>query len=150
MERFSHWLAWSVVALLAAFAALNWAALTAATSINLLVADVHAPMGVILLGLTGVFVALFVMATLYSRIANLLETRALHKELRLAQDAANKAEASRLEALQQLVRGEFRTLNERLNQLEQAVATKPVSPQPVSPHPVPSQGLVPQVMTPQI
>jgi uncharacterized integral membrane protein len=130
MERISHWLAWGVVGLVVAFAGLNWPALTASTSINLLVADVQAPLGVILLGLTAVFVALFLIATLYSRIANLLETRALVKELRQAQDAANKAEASRLESLQQLVRGEFRSLNERLSKLEQTLVAIPVLKQP--------------------
>lgn len=126
MERISHWLAWGVVAALAAFAALNWSALTAHTSINLLVADVQAPMGVILLGLTGVFVVLFFMATLYSRIANLMETRALHKELRLAQAAADKAEASRLESLQKVMLSEFRLLNDRIGKLESARATAPI------------------------
>jgi uncharacterized integral membrane protein len=130
MERVSHWLAWSVIGLVVAFAGLNWSALTANTSINLLVADVQAPLGVILLGLTAVFVALFLIATLSSRVANLLETRALVKELRQAQDAANKAEASRLESLQQLVRGEFRSLNERLNQLERVVVAVPAVKQP--------------------
>jgi uncharacterized integral membrane protein len=130
MERVSHWLAWSVIGLVVAFAGLNWSALTANTSINLLVADVQAPLGVILLGLTAVFVALFLIATLSSRVANLLETRALVKELRQAQDAANKAEASRLESLQQLVRGEFRSLNERLNQLERVVVAVPAVRQP--------------------
>ncbi len=118
MERISHWLAWTAVAVIVAFAGLNWSALTADTSLNLLVAQVQAPMGVILLGLTAVFVALFFMATLYSRIANLMESRGLHKELRQAQDMADKAEASRLENLQHVMLTEFRMLNERIDKLE--------------------------------
>lgn len=120
MERISHWLAWSAVAVIVAFAGLNWSALTADTSLNLLVAQVQAPMGVILLGLTAVFVALFFMATLYSRIANLMESRGLHKELRQAQDMADKAEASRLENLQHVMLTEFRMINERIDKLEES------------------------------
>jgi uncharacterized integral membrane protein len=118
MERLSHWLAWTAVAVIVMFAGLNWSALTAITSLNLLVAQVQAPMGVVLLGLTAVFVALFFMATLYSRVANLVESRGLLKKLRLAQEMADKAEASRLENLQQVMLAEFRKLSERIDKLE--------------------------------
>lgn len=118
MERLSHWLAWTAVAAIVVFAGLNWSALTAVTSLNLLVAQVQAPMGIVLLGLTAVFVVLFFMATLYSRITALMESRGLHKKLRLAQEVADKAEASRLENLQQLMLAEFRKLSERMDKLE--------------------------------
>jgi uncharacterized integral membrane protein len=121
MERISHWLAWTAVALIVVFAGLNWSALTANTELNLLVMDVQAPLGIVLLGLTAVFVALFFIATLYSRIANLMETRRLHKEVRSAQDVADHAEASRLEAMQHQMLTEFRMLNERFSQLETSV-----------------------------
>ena len=122
MERISHWLAWSAVALIVLFAALNWTALSTDTALNLAVMQVQAPMGIILLGLTALFVALFFIATLYSRISNLMETRRLHKEVRAAQDMADKAEASRLEGLQHSMLTEFRMLNERITRLEAAVA----------------------------
>lgn len=122
MERITHWLAWGVVAVIVLFAGLNWSALTAATSLNLAVMQVQAPMGVILLGLTAGFVGAFFIATLYSRIANLMETRRLHKELRAAQEAADRAEASRLEGLQRIVVTEFRMLNERISALDATVA----------------------------
>lgn len=130
MERISHGLAWSAVALIVLFAGLNWSALTATTNLNFLFADVQAPMGLILLGLTGVFVGLFLIATLYSRVAGLIEARRLHKELRSAQAMADKVEGSRFEALQKTMLEEFRALNARLGQLETekstAVATSPV------------------------
>lgn len=120
MERISHWLAWSSVAVIVLFCGLNWSVLTAPTSLNVLLAEVHAPMGVVLMGLTGVFVALFFVATLYSRISNLMETRKLHKELRQKQELADRAEASRLEALQQQITNEFRQINARIDQLGRA------------------------------
>jgi len=122
MERISHWLAWGTVALIVLFAGLNWTAMGTDTALNLAVMQVQAPIGLILLGLTALFVALFFIATLYSRISNLMETRRLHKEVRTAQDMADKAEASRLEGLQHSMLTEFRMLNERITRLESAVA----------------------------
>ena len=124
MERLSHWLAWTVVAVIVVFAGLNWSALTTVTSLNFLVAQVQAPMGVVLLGFTAAFVALFLLATLYSRISSLVESRGLHKKLSLAQEVADKAEASRMENLQQVMLGEFRKLSDRMDQLE----VKPLTP----------------------
>ena len=118
MERFSHWLAWTAVALIMLFSGLNWTALTAPTSLNLLVAQVYAPLGVILLGLTGVFVALFFIATLYTRVAGLLESRRMLKELQRVQEMADKAESSRMASMHQMISTEFRQLNERLTRLE--------------------------------
>jgi len=121
MERISHWLAWSAVAVIVVFSGLNWSALTMPTSLNLLVAQINAPVGVILLGLTAVFVALFFISTLYSRISGLMESRRMLKELRRVQEVADKAEASRTENMHQMISTEFRLLNERLTHLESLV-----------------------------
>ncbi len=122
MERFSHWLAWGVVALIVLFAGLNWQALTALTTLDLLVMQVQAPLGIVLLSMTAVFVALFLIATLYSRVSNLLEVRRMHKEVRNAQDMADRAEASRIEGLQHLIVTEFRMVNERISRIETALS----------------------------
>ena len=122
MERFSHWLAWGAVALIVVFAGLNWPALTAPTSLDLLVMQVQAPLGMVLLGMTSVFVVLFVIATLYSRVSGLLESRRMHKEVRSAQEMADRAEASRIEGLQRLIVTEFRMVNERIGHIETALA----------------------------
>lgn len=121
MERISHWLAWTVVAVIVVFSGLNWTALTTPTSLNLLVAQIDAPVGIILLGLTAIFVVLFFLATLYSRISYLLESRRTLKELQRAQGEAGNAEGSRMENLQHMIATEFRLLNERLNHLESLV-----------------------------
>lgn len=118
MERISHWLAWTAVAIVVLFAGVNWSALTATTELNLLVMQVTAPLGVILLAMTSVVVVLFFIATLYSRVSALMESRRLHKELKTAHELADRAEASRFESLQQLVTSEFRQLNERLTRIE--------------------------------
>lgn len=134
MERISHWMAWLSVAVIVLFAGLNWSALTANTALNLLVLDVQAPLGIVLLCLTAAFVALFLIATLTSRVTNLMETRRLHKEVRGAQDVADRAEASRLESLQQLLVSEFRTMNERIGQLESSLQRDRRDQQPAPGH----------------
>ncbi len=99
------------------FAALNWSVLSAVTAINLLMAQVQAPTGVILLGLAAMLAVLFFLSTLYSRIGALMQARRLHRELRAAREVADRTEALRLEALQPLVMSEFCLLNERITKL---------------------------------
>lgn len=115
MKRFTSLLGWVAVALVAGLAALNWPTLSAPAPLNLLIVQVQAPLGIVLLGVTATLVALFFVAYLHSEIGSLLETRKLLKEIQRVQALADKAEASRIEDLQQLVANEFRLLNERLS-----------------------------------
>lgn len=96
MTGTSTLLAWLCVAAVAAFAALNWAPLLAPAPLNLLVAQIEAPLGVVMLGLAGVLVALFLVAQLRSQIGSLLETRRLLKEIQRVQDLAVPASATSL------------------------------------------------------
>ncbi len=115
MNRVSNLLAWGAVAIVAGLAALNWPTLMAPAPLNLVVAQVQAPLGVVMLGLAAVLVALFFVASLRNQIGSLLETRKLLKEVQRVQHLADKAEESRIENLHQLISTEFRLLNERLN-----------------------------------
>ncbi|MDP1690818.1 MAG: LapA family protein [Burkholderiaceae bacterium] len=115
MKRVSNVLAWISVAVVVAFAALNWSTLTASAPLNLLVAQVQAPLGVVMLGLSAVLLALFFVAYLRNQIGALLETRKLLMEVQRVQGLADKAEASRIDNLQHLMVTEFRLLNERLS-----------------------------------
>ena len=117
MNRVSNLLAWGAVAIVAALAALNWSTLMAPAPLNLVVWQVQAPLGALMLGVAAVLVGLFIFAYLRHQIASLLETRRLLKEVQRAHELADKAEASRLENLHQLVATEFRLLNERLKGL---------------------------------
>jgi uncharacterized integral membrane protein len=114
MKNFSNLLAWGTTALIAALAALNWGTLMADAPLNLLVARIDAPLGVIMLALSGVMAAAFVFAYLHNHIGSLLETRKLLKEVQRAHDMADKAEASRVEGLKKLITQEFQQLNQRL------------------------------------
>ncbi|MCC7325544.1 MAG: LapA family protein [Burkholderiales bacterium] len=115
MKRVSNLLAWGALAVAVALIVLNWSTLMTPAPLNLVVAEVQAPLGVVMLGITGVLVALFFIAYLQNLIGSLLETRRLLKEVQRMQDLADKAEASRVENLHQLVATEFRLLHERLD-----------------------------------
>jgi len=115
MKHASNLLAWVVVALVAGLAALNWSTLMVSAPLDLVVAQIQAPLGVVMLGLAAVLVVVFFVAYLYNQIGSLLETRRLLKEIQRVQDLADKADASRVENLHQLIATEFRLLNERLN-----------------------------------
>lgn len=115
MKRVIGLLAWGTVAIVAALASLNWPTMMAEAPLDLVVARVQVPLGVVLLGVAGVLVALFFVAYLRTQIESLLEARRLLKEIQRVQDLADKAEASRIESLQRLIASEFRMLNERLD-----------------------------------
>jgi len=125
MKRLSNLLAWGAVAIVAALAVLNWSTLMASAPLDLVVAQIQAPLGVVMLGLAAVLVALFFVATMRNQIGSLLETRRLLQEIQRVQNLADKAEASRIENLHQLIATEFRLLNERLNERPNA------APQPL-------------------
>ena len=115
MKRLSSLLAWISAALVAGLAMLNWSTLMAAAPLNLVVAQVQAPLGAVILGLAAVLLALFFVAYLRNQIGTLLETRKLLMEVQRVQGLADKAEASRIDNLQHLMVTEFRMLNERLS-----------------------------------
>lgn len=129
MHRISNLLAWGAAAIVVAFAALNWSTLMAPAPLDLLIMQIQAPLGVVLLGLTAGLVALFFIAYLGNQIGSLLETRKLLKEIQRVQDLADKSESSRLENIHQLIATEFRLLNERLSLTELPGPIKVVDPQ---------------------
>lgn len=115
MRRAMNLLAWGAVALLAALAFVNVPTLMAVAPLDLVVTQVQAPLGAVLLGVTAVIVLLFGLAALGNRVGTLLEMRRLATELRQARTLADKAEASRIEMLKQFIGAEFRALHERLD-----------------------------------
>lgn len=124
MQRISSLLAWLAVAVVAGLATLNWSTLMVLAPLDLVVAQIQAPLGVVLLGVTGVLVALFFVAYLRNQIGALLETRRLLKEIQRVQELADKSESSRIDNLQHLMVTEFRQLSERLNAVSAAKAAK--------------------------
>ena len=127
MKRLSNVLALGAVIGVAALAALNWSTLMVPATLDLVVTQVQLPLGATMLGLAGVLVALSFVAYLSNQIGSLLETRKLLQEIHRVQNLADKAEASRLENLHQLIATEFRLLDERLSA---ALLTRAMPPAP--------------------
>jgi uncharacterized integral membrane protein len=114
MKRISNILAWGALAIVAALCALNWNTLSAPAPLDLVLWQVQAPLGIVLLGMAAALLGVFMIAYLYNQIGALMETRKLLKEIQRVQQLADKAEASRIENLHQLISTEFRLLNERM------------------------------------
>jgi uncharacterized integral membrane protein len=70
-----------VLALIALFAALNWTAFVAPTTLSFGVAQVQAPLGLIMLGLLAILTALFLLYLAYLQTTVILEWRR-HAKLR--------------------------------------------------------------------
>lgn len=114
MKRVSNLLAWGALAIVAALCILNWHTLMVPAPLDLVLWQVQAPLGAVLLGVAGVLMVFFLLAYLNNQVSSLMESRKLLKEIQRVQGLADKAEASRIENLHQLISTEFRLLNERL------------------------------------
>lgn len=102
--------------LLAVFTLANWSVLTAPTLLSFVAFDVEGPLGVILLGVTLVLVALFVIYALMLRTNMLMDSRRHHQELQAQRKLAESAEASRLSELRAEVADKFARLHDALGQ----------------------------------
>lgn len=98
------------LALLALFAMLNWAAFTAPTLLTLGFVDVSAPLGLIMLVVTGVVSGVFLVYILFQQAAMILEARRTAKELKGHRELADKAEASRFTEMRTYLEGEMRRI----------------------------------------
>lgn len=95
---------------LVAFAALNWTAIMAPTELSLGFAQVQAPLGVVMLGISALLCALFVVYLLFQQAGALLEARRYAKEMKVQRELADSAEASRLTELRAFLEAEIRRL----------------------------------------
>ncbi|OJY56286.1 hypothetical protein [Thiobacillus sp. 0-1251] len=104
--------------LLAGFTLANWSVLTAPTLLSFVAFHVEGPLGVILLGVTLVLVALFVLYALMLRTNMLMESRRHNQELQAQRKLAESAEASRLNELRAQVTHEFAQLRDAIGQAD--------------------------------
>ncbi len=92
------------------FTALNWNAFTTPARLTLIVTTVEAPIGVLMLILTGTIVVAFLVFVVYLQTSTALETRRLAKELQNQRELADRAEASRFTELRNFVTQELAAL----------------------------------------
>jgi len=89
--------------LVAVFALLNWSAFSAPTELTLGFATVQGPLGLIMLVVTGIVSALFLVYIVYQQAGVILESRRYEKELRVNRELADRAEASRFTELREYI-----------------------------------------------
>jgi uncharacterized integral membrane protein len=77
------------------FAALNWSAFTTPTTLSIGFTDFQAPLGLVMLVLTGILAALFLVYIVALQTGVLMDTRRQTRELEASRTLAEKAEASR-------------------------------------------------------
>ncbi len=88
-----------VVLLIVALAALNWGTLSTPTDVWLGFMTISAPLGLLMLGLTAVLAAFFLVYVLYLHSSVLIDTKRHTKEMQAQRELADKAEASRFTEL---------------------------------------------------
>jgi uncharacterized integral membrane protein len=121
-----------VLAAIAVFAALNWSAFMAPTTLSLGFGAVQAPLGLIMLGMTALLALAFLVYVLYLQTSVLLEARRHARELQASRGLADQAEASRFTELRAFLEAELAKLAsqgeasrtsvvERVDQLERSL-----------------------------
>lgn len=121
-----------LLAVFAAFTVANWGAITAPTTLSLIVGTVQAPLGLILFGFVVATAGLFLLLLAYQQATVIVEARRTAKELNAQRRLADQAEASRFTELrghldEQMQRIEadaaarLATLLERVDRLEQSL-----------------------------
>lgn len=88
-----------VLVAIASFAALNWSAFMAPATLSLGVANIQAPLGLVMLGMTVFLVVLFLVFVVYLQTSLLFDTRRNARELQACHELAGQAEASRFTEL---------------------------------------------------
>ena len=96
------------VAAIAVFTALNWSAFMAPATLSLGVANVQAPLGLVMLGLVAFLAALFLVFVVYLQTSVLLEARRHARELQANRELADQAEASRFTELRGFLEAELK------------------------------------------
>jgi len=95
-----RWLFLLILALLLfVFVAVNSVAFTTPTTLSLVVGTVHAPLGMVMLGILAVATVIFLGYAFYMHSRNVIESRRLTRALDRARELASKAEESRIAEL---------------------------------------------------
>lgn len=99
-----------MLAAVAVFALANWTAFTAPTALSLGFFEFQAPLGLVMLVVTGAVGAALLVYIVLQQAGVILEARRYAKELSAHRDLADKAEASRFTELRAFLEAELRRL----------------------------------------
>ena len=96
-----------ILVAISAFAMLNWNAFLAPTTLSLGVADIQAPLGLVMLGVLVFVAVIFLVFVVYLQGTVLLDGRQHAKELQSNRKLADQAEASRFTELRNFLEAEL-------------------------------------------
>jgi uncharacterized integral membrane protein len=108
-----------VLGLLILFTLANWNTFIAPTRLSLVVTEVEAPFGLVMLGFSAVLAAALLWYALRVQIGALTESRRQAEELRRHRELADQAEASRFTDLKQYLERELAALRQAQQDSEQ-------------------------------
>jgi uncharacterized integral membrane protein len=114
----------TVLGAVAIFAAINWKAFMAPTTLSLVFASVEAPLGLILLAVVGVLTLLFLLYVVYLQSSVFVENRRNARELQAQRELAEQAEVSRINQLRSFLESELRRFGEKSEESKMAVLAK--------------------------
>lgn len=97
-----------ILVAISAFAMLNWNAFLAPTTLSLGVADIQAPLGLVMLGVLVFVAVIFLVFVVYLQGTVLLDGRQHAKELQSNRKLADQAEASRFTELRNFLEAELK------------------------------------------
>jgi hypothetical protein len=124
---------WAVIAAAVAvgvFAALNWQTFAQPAPLDLLVAQVDAPLGMVMLLLLGALTVLYMLLLARVEIAAMLESGRLAKELERVRRLADSSEESRIQALRQHLDDELSRLQKAVTDLDERLHQAPADDAP--------------------
>ena len=106
------------------FAAINWKAFMAPTTLSVVFTTVEAPLGFILLVVVGLLTLLFLLYVVYLQSSILVENRRNARELQAQRELADQAEASRFSQLRLFLEKELGGLGGKNEESKVAVLAK--------------------------
>lgn len=122
--KFLNFILLTVLAALAVFAALNWSAIVTPIPLSLLFMDANAPLGLILLTVTGLLTLFFLGFVVYMQSSTLILRKRLNRELEEQRKLADHAEASRFTELRIFLASELQKLNSHNDEIVQKIETR--------------------------
>lgn len=93
------------------FAVSNWHAIITPIPLSLVFMETNAPLGLILLAITGLLALLFLGFVVYMQSSTLMIRKRLNKELEAQRKIADEAEASRIAELRTYLQAELQQLS---------------------------------------
>lgn len=106
------------------FALINWTTFTTPTTLNLGVAMVTAPLGLVMLGIVALLGLMYVASSVYLYSVALSETRRLNRDLAAQRELADKAEASRFTELRDFMATELHRVSQASDEARAAMLAR--------------------------